>query len=182
MDGAAVPRGRNEAHLRHLFLPDLAEFIRGPRPAGFPRYGLERRIAFSAWGDSSPALPRSAARIRTTGMPLSIRSPPTCDAVQVRSGRKQRAARGSARQKVDRVSLPHFRYTIDTSVTLVFHRPMGRRDMRDGDASGVEHVDAHRRGFARDADRPCSIDQGPDACEDVAAVWSHSLPLWSTTT
>src|SRR2546430_15423990 len=35
--------------------------------------------------------------------------------------------------------------------SLVFHRPMGRRDMRNGDASRVEHVDAHGRGFTRDA-------------------------------
>src|SRR5204863_120410 len=73
-----------------VFLPTSPRFIRGPIASRISSMrALSASSPSSASGDSSPRLPRSAARINTTGIPLSMQvsSSPAMRSMGARIGR-----------------------------------------------------------------------------------------------
>ena len=107
-------------------------------------------------------------------MPLSMQvtSMPSIIVDDV-AGRQQRAA---ARAR-DVEELEHHRrgragHAVDARVALVFDRAARRQHARDGDAGGVDHVDAHvgRRRRAP-ATSPCSMAKGPMPARMLPQFW-----------
>src|SRR4029077_19481964 len=173
MDGAAVTRSRDEAHLGHRLPGDIAEVhpgsCRKPQPLD-PR--REHRITLELFRRLIAALAEVGGAHQYHGHAIIDAGPlDSLDAVDVGPGRKQLAAGGSGDvEEVDGNCRRASRYAIDAGVTLVFDLTPRRRYVRHGEASRVEHVDAHRRGCAGDSHEALLDRPGTYAGQDVAAV------------
>ena len=121
----------------------------------------------------TPVLPKSAARMTTTGMPLSMQvsSMPSTRRVALPVGQQRAAARSRHVEKIERDRRGRAGHAVDARVALVFHRAARRLHARHRECcrcSPCGCAPASRRPATGTS--PFSIANGPDAGEDVAAV------------
>ena len=142
-----------EVHQRPGLQPDRLD----PRPQR-----LRRPRASS--GASSPATPRSAARITTQGMPLSIsvQATPSITSTALPVGSSAPQLEPAVSREVDRHRRGGAGHAVDARVAGIAHPAARRLDGGDRDLAGVLHEDAHLGLAVRArATSPRSIANGP---------------------
>ena len=172
-DHAAVPRGRDQRDFRHALGGDITQIHQGASLQTDSLHSrLERRIRLQSFG-------RLIARHAKISRPHdnhrhAVVNQGDLDAVDLVNGGargQERAARGSGHiQKIDRNGGGGSRHAVNARLAFIFHLAAGRLDMGDGNAGGVEHVDADRRDAVLGIDQAVLDGVGADSGQKIAAV------------
>jgi len=168
-----VRRRRNEAHLRHVFRAHVAEPHRRRRREPDRFHTLAQLyVRFQRCGHLVSREPEIRRAHDDHGHAvIDERHVDPLDAIAHAARRQQRAATASRDvEKIDADARRSAGDPVNSRVAVVTDGAVRRLDVRDGDRSGVDHVDAHGRHVPRNIDDPALDRKGTDGGEHVAAI------------